>query len=80
MEPTMSHALTIKLPERLSTTGGYPLPLLARLAMQFAVIETTWDMKYRTRKQLQRLDDHLLRDIGIERDAACTEARRPFWH
>ena len=75
----MSHALTIKLPDSLTATGGFPLPLLARVAVKFAVLVTAWDMKYRTRKQLARLDDHLLRDIGIERDAACTEARRPFW-
>ncbi|MFD1158558.1 DUF1127 domain-containing protein [Roseovarius aestuarii] len=76
----MSHAITIKLPDSLMTTGGYPLPFLARVAVQFAVIVTKWDMNYRTRKQLARLDEHMLRDIGIERDAACTEARRPFWH
>ncbi|WP_306116386.1 MULTISPECIES: DUF1127 domain-containing protein [unclassified Roseovarius] len=76
----MAHVHVITLADRLKTSGGYPLPLLARLAMQFAVIVTTWDMKHRTRKQLLRLDAHLLRDIGIERDAAYTEARRPFWH
>ncbi|WP_299842673.1 DUF1127 domain-containing protein [uncultured Roseovarius sp.] len=76
----MTHSLAIKLPDSLKTTGGYPLPLLARAAVQFAVIVTQWDINYRTRKQLARLDDHMLRDIGIERDVACTEARRPFWH
>ncbi len=76
----MAHVHITPLADGLKTTDGYPLPLLARLAVQFAVIVTTWDMKYRTRRQLLRLDDHLLRDIGIERDAACTEARRPFWH
>ena len=76
----MAHVHVITLADRLKTSGGYPLPLLARLAMQFAVIVTTWDMKRRTRKQLLQLDDHLLRDVGIERDVAYTEARRPFWH
>ena len=76
----MAHVHVITLADSLKTSGGYPLPLLARIAMQFAVIVTTWDMKYRTRKQLLQLDAHLLRDIGIERSAADTEARRPFWH
>ena len=76
----MAHSLAIQLPNSLKSAGGYPLPLLARLAVRFAVIVTEWDMKHRTRKQLLRLDDHMLRDIGIERDAAYTEARRPFWH
>ncbi len=75
----MSHLATPPRLERLRNTGGYPLPLLARLALNFAEIVTLWDMKRRTRKALARLDDHLLQDIGIERDAALTEARRPFW-
>lgn len=33
----------------------------------------------RQRRALGRLDDHLLRDIGISRAAAAREARQPFW-
>ena len=33
----------------------------------------------RQRLELQRLDDRLLRDIGIDRADALLEARRPFW-
>lgn len=33
----------------------------------------------RQRRQLATLDDHQLRDIGITRQQAQTEARRPFW-
>jgi len=35
-----------------------------------------------TRKQrmrLDQLDDHLLRDIGVDRRTAYWEAHRPFW-
>jgi len=28
---------------------------------------------------LARLDPHLLRDIGLARDEAATEAAKPFW-
>jgi len=31
------------------------------------------------RMQLQDLDDHLLRDIGVDRKYAQHEAERPFW-
>ncbi|MEZ5768880.1 MAG: DUF1127 domain-containing protein [Paracoccaceae bacterium] len=31
------------------------------------------------RMQLDELDDHLLRDIGIDRPAARRESERPFW-
>jgi uncharacterized protein YjiS (DUF1127 family) len=33
----------------------------------------------RQRRALARLDDHLLRDIGIEPAAAWSEALRPVW-
>lgn len=33
----------------------------------------------RTRKGLLRLDDHILRDIGLTREEAQAEARRPVW-
>lgn len=34
---------------------------------------------WRSRRRLDDLDDHLLQDIGLSRDIARTEARRPVW-
>ena len=34
---------------------------------------------YRQRRALARLDDHALQDIGITREEAIAEARRPIW-
>ncbi len=34
---------------------------------------------YQSRRSLDRLDDALLRDIGLTRDEAYAEARRPVW-
>ncbi len=31
------------------------------------------------RMRLDQLDDHLLRDIGIDRPTARLESERPFW-
>ena len=31
------------------------------------------------RMRLDQLDDHLLRDIGVDRPTARSESRRPFW-
>ena len=45
-----------------------PLRLLARLAAL-----------RRARRHLERLDDHLLEDIGISPDRARAEAARPIW-
>lgn len=33
----------------------------------------------RNRMLLSRLDDHLLRDIGLSADTARTECAKPFW-
>ncbi|MCU0731645.1 MAG: DUF1127 domain-containing protein [Hyphomonas sp.] len=32
-----------------------------------------------SRRDLARLDDHLMRDIGLTRAEAASEAHRPFW-
>ncbi|MBB97111.1 MAG: hypothetical protein CML68_21245 [Rhodobacteraceae bacterium] len=34
---------------------------------------------WRQRRQLAKLDDSALTDIGIRRDEALREAARPFW-
>jgi uncharacterized protein YjiS (DUF1127 family) len=39
----------------------------------------TWRERMRTRRQLAMLDDRLLRDIGITRLEARSEAEKPFW-
>ena len=38
-----------------------------------------WSALSRQRRALASLDETRLRDIGLNRDAAETEARRPFW-
>jgi uncharacterized protein YjiS (DUF1127 family) len=39
----------------------------------------TWHERARMRHQLLMLDDRLLRDIGITRLEARSEAEKPFW-
>jgi uncharacterized protein YjiS (DUF1127 family) len=39
----------------------------------------TWFRITRERRALHKLDAHLLRDIGLSRDAADIEADRMFW-
>lgn len=38
-----------------------------------------WRERSRTRAQLARLDDRMLKDIGLSRSDAGLEARKPFW-
>jgi len=52
-----------------------PLPLVADLAVRFAVVVTKWDRMRKTRKQLRKLDPHLLHDIGL--DPITAETARP---
>lgn len=48
-----------------------PAPIAARLRQMLALS--------RQRRDLARLDPHLLDDIGVARDAAVSEARRMPW-
>jgi uncharacterized protein YjiS (DUF1127 family) len=39
----------------------------------------TWRQRATDRRQLQKLDDHLLRDIGLSRADVEFEVAKPFW-
>lgn len=52
---------------------------LAVVALRVAVTLTHWSQRRRTRLHLSTLDDHLLRDIGLDRLSARKEASRKFW-
>lgn len=49
--------------------------LLARLG-KVALLAAA---RRRDRRALARLDQHLLRDIGLSRDEARSEVAKPFW-
>ncbi|MGJ8602896.1 MAG: DUF1127 domain-containing protein [Marivita sp.] len=59
--------------------GQSTLSPLAVVALRVAVTLTKWSIRRRTRDQLKHLDDHLLRDIGLDRLTAQREANRKFW-
>ena len=44
-----------------------------------AAVLVGWYERARQRRQLARLDDRLLRDIGLNRIDAAREADKPFW-
>jgi uncharacterized protein YjiS (DUF1127 family) len=56
---------------RLPGGSAHPTRLLARLRLALAARAQ--------RRALARADDRLLDDIGISRDQALAEARRPVW-
>ncbi len=55
------------------------LPPVAHVLIALAVMVTKWDRYRRTRKALNGLEQHLLEDVGLTRDVAYNEARKPFW-
>lgn len=55
------------------------LPTLARVAVTVAVMATKWDMNWRTRKALGRLDPYELDDIGLSSAEAKREANKRFY-
>jgi uncharacterized protein YjiS (DUF1127 family) len=38
-----------------------------------------WRERAQQRRQLERLNDHMLRDIGLTRADVLAEASKPFW-
>ncbi|WP_297973438.1 DUF1127 domain-containing protein [uncultured Amaricoccus sp.] len=64
-----------------ATVGRPPAvtPSAATLARRAVTAILSWDDRRRQRHALAELDDHLLRDIGLTRYRARTEARKPFW-
>ncbi|CUJ92806.1 DUF1127 domain-containing protein [Shimia thalassica] len=63
----------------ISFAQDYPLPVVARWAVAFAVTVTTWDRRVRTRRALARLDAARLQDVGISLQEAKDEAAKMFW-
>ena len=55
------------------------LPPLSRLLVTLALTFAAWESRMRGRRALARLDDHLLRDIGLNDGRATREAAKPFW-
>ena len=74
MSAAAPHAASLAL-----LAGEVRLSPVAQIALKVAVAVTVWSQRARTRKALAQLDDHILRDIGLDRRQAFTESRRMFW-
>lgn len=73
----MTHAA--HAPQIAYLGGQSTLSPLAVVALRVAVTLTHWSERRRARQHLAHLDDHLLRDIGLDRLTARKEASRKFW-
>ncbi len=63
---------------KMTASGGAGL----RTGWSFAVVRQTlseWRRRARARRDLSKLDTHMLRDIGLSDAEARRECARPFW-
>lgn len=66
-QPALRDA-ALREPQRLRDAVDGLLTLLAR-----------WNRRVTERRAMRRIDDHLLRDIGLDRLQLEKMAARPFW-
>jgi len=52
---------------------------LGRMLLRTPETLSLWYERSRQRRQLARMDDRLLRDIGLDRASAMEEVSKPFW-
>jgi uncharacterized protein YjiS (DUF1127 family) len=65
---------------RVGWFAWFPLKSLrAPSARELVALAALWHQRVRQRRQLARLDDGLLKDIGLTRCDAEMEAAKPFW-
>ncbi len=65
--------------DALSILSQTDTPLVATLAVKFAVYVTTWATHRRTRIALAQLEPWQLDDVGLTPDEAFIESHRVFW-
>lgn len=77
---TYAPNVTHTAPSSLAYLTNRPaLPMVAQLAIGFAVLVTKWSLRKRSRNHLAELSDSQLQDIGLTRAQARYEATLPFW-
>lgn len=74
----MKHSIESRYP---STAGGVIVigENLRGLLLSASATLQLWYERHQQRRQLARLDDRLLRDIGVDRATAELEISKPFW-
>lgn len=70
---------SLPLSPRTALFADQPLPPFARAAFHVALVILAWEDRRQSRRGLAKLDDHLLRDIGLSQRDAESEMSKPFW-
>jgi uncharacterized protein YjiS (DUF1127 family) len=71
----LGHQLFLSSPATLGTLAAFVAKRSTALLRALGRTHDRWHQQ----RRLMDLDDHLLRDIGLTREQAEREARRPFW-
>lgn len=74
----MSRVDNVHVPCKASGVSSVPFGLGGLFFEALQTLEI-WYERSKQRRRLAQLDDHLLRDIGIDRLAAMEEMSKPFW-
>jgi uncharacterized protein YjiS (DUF1127 family) len=64
---------------KINTALAAPLPPVSRVAFAVAQVVLNWETRRQTRRDLARLDPHLLTDIGLTPRLEDCECQKPFW-
>ncbi len=65
--------------DHISFLGNRALSRAMAKIHSVGAIVSLWRARQQERRDLMKLDDRLLRDIGITRSQALEEANKPFW-
>ena len=69
----------LTLVQRQPRITPIPLNKVTRLCRQARALVAVWRSRARQREALARLDDRLLADIGLTREAQMVECSKLFW-
>ena len=74
----MSHIVDSHAPGNSAEVASLPVGF-GRLFLGSVQTLQSWYERSRQRRRLARLDERLLRDIGLDRVTAMEEISKPFW-
>ena len=52
---------------------------MERDGLTLGALIARWHFRWQSRRQLEAMDDHQLRDIGLSPEQVRHETRKPFW-
>ncbi|MEL6979646.1 MAG: DUF1127 domain-containing protein [Pseudomonadota bacterium] len=63
----------------LASVGRANQPSALKQLLDDPRVLVLWRFRSHSRAELRRMDDRALEDVGLSRETALEEARKPFW-